>query len=189
VRNIHNLYLGIAEAVAKFGTCGRAQVGAIIVKDRKILGTGYNGAPSGEPHCTDVGCLIEVRRGKEHCIRTIHAEVNAIVNAREDVRGGTVYCTHEPCYDCLRFLKNAGIKTIYYRKSYPGEQTQQELIKKFDAHHLPDKGKDVVVSLYNILKSVEDYYNHPTIAPNGRAEGLCLSVRGLKGLIKQLTGR
>lgn len=189
MRDIHNLYLSVAEAIAKFGTCSRAQVGAIIVRDRKILGTGYNGAPSGEPHCLDAGCLIEVRRGKDHCIRTIHAEVNAVINSRVDVRGSTVYCTHEPCYDCLRVLRNAGIKTIYYRKAYPGEKAQQELLKKFDAHHLPSKDKDVLSSLYSILDGVDRHYNHPTIAPNGKAEGLCLAVRGLKGLIRQLTGR
>jgi dCMP deaminase len=121
-RNKHKLYMGIAQAVAKFGTCGRAQVGAILVKDGRVMGTGYNGAPAGEAHCADVGCLLIRRWGKDHCATAIHAEVNAILNARSDVRGATLYCTHEPCYDCMRLLINAGISRIIYKREYPGSK-------------------------------------------------------------------
>ena len=122
-RDKHKLYMGVAEAVARFGTCGRASVGAILVKDGRILGTGYNGSPAGQPHCIDVGCLLVTVNDSTHCARTIHAEVNAVVNSRSDVRGATLYCTHEPCHNCMNVLVNAGVSSIIYKHEYPGAKT------------------------------------------------------------------
>lgn len=138
-------YMRIAEAVAKMGTCGRAQVGAVLVLRDHILGVGFNGSARGEPHCTDAGCILEVRRGREHCIRAIHAEVNAVVNARCDLRGATLYCTHEPCWDCLRVLKNAGVsELVFYRGSYQDDANQQEMLRSFPVvMTLPPKDKAV----------------------------------------------
>jgi dCMP deaminase len=113
-------FMGIAAEVAKRSTCPRAQVGAIIVRDRRILTTGYNGAPTGLPHCTEVGCLMV----DGHCRRTLHAEQNAIIQAAlhgVSVAGGTLYVTHQPCNTCAKMIINAGIKRVIYAGEYPDE--------------------------------------------------------------------
>ncbi len=84
--------------VAKRSTCPRAAVGAVIVRDKRILTTGYNGSPAGLPHCTEVGCLMV----NDHCVRTLHAEQNAIIQGAlhgVDVSDSTIYVTHQPCLD------------------------------------------------------------------------------------------
>ena len=118
--NWNEYFLNIAKEVASRSTCPRASVGAVIVKDNRILSTGYNGAPPGEPHCTDVGCLME----NNHCERTIHAETNAVAQAAKfgvSVDGATLYCwsirhsTGEPvesCIKCTQVMKSAGIKEV-----------------------------------------------------------------------------
>ena len=112
--------MGIAREVAKRSTCLRARVGAIIVRDKRILTTGYNGSPSGLPHCTEVGCLI----ANGHCVRTLHAEQNAIIQAAlhgVSVSGGTIYVTHQPCLTCAKMIINAGIRRVIYGGHYPDE--------------------------------------------------------------------
>jgi len=89
-------------------TCDRARVGCVIVNDKKVLATGYNGSKSGEPHCDEAG--HEMVDG--HCVRTIHAERNAISRAWTDVQGATVYVTHSPCRDCYALLKEAEVGRI-----------------------------------------------------------------------------
>ncbi|MEW6269154.1 MAG: dCMP deaminase family protein [Thermodesulfobacteriota bacterium] len=119
-------FLTITRQVAERSTCTRAKVGAVIVRDKSILATGYNGAPSGLPHCLDVGCLIyrsQTPSGEieENCWRTIHAEINAIAQASRNgagIRDASIYITHSPCFHCLKTLVNTGIKTIYYEKPY-----------------------------------------------------------------------
>jgi dCMP deaminase len=116
----------ITAQVAERSTCPRAKVGAVIVRDRSILATGYNGAPAGLPHCTEVGCLLYVSRtpageNEENCYRTIHAEINAIAQAAKNgssIRGADIYITHTPCIHCLKVLINTGIKRIYYEREY-----------------------------------------------------------------------
>jgi dCMP deaminase len=116
----------ITRQVAERSTCTRAKVGAVIVRDKSILATGYNGAPSGMPHCLDVGCLIyrtQTPSGEteENCWRTIHAEINAIAQAARNgaaIRDASVYITHSPCIHCLKTLVNTGIKNVYYEKPY-----------------------------------------------------------------------
>jgi len=113
-------FMSIAFQVAKRSTCDRAQVGAIIVKDRRILTTGYNGAPSGLPHCDDVGHLLI----GGHCVRAVHAEQNAIVQAAlhgVSVKGGTIYVTHQPCLTCAKLIINAGVVRVVYAGEYPDE--------------------------------------------------------------------
>ena len=113
-------FMGIAFEVAKRSTCPRARVGAIIVRDKRILTTGYNGAPSGLPHCTEVGCLMV----GGHCVRTLHAEQNAIIQAAlhgVSVAGGTIYVTHQPCLTCAKMIINAGIERVVYGGQYPDE--------------------------------------------------------------------
>lgn len=110
-------FLEIAKVVGKRSTCDRAHVGAVIAKNKVILSTGYNGAPRGLAHCDDVG--HEMVDG--HCIRTAHAEANAIAQAAKNgtsVEGATIYLTISPCYDCLKVIVNAGIKEVIYSNFY-----------------------------------------------------------------------
>ena len=119
-------FMQIAELVAQRSTCVRAAVGAVIVKKRTILATGYNGAPAGMPHCHEVGCLVYSSRTpdggtEENCFRTIHAEINAIAQAAKNgvaIEGSDIYITHSPCIHCLKVLINTGIGRICYRKPY-----------------------------------------------------------------------
>lgn len=124
-------FMEIAGLVARRSTCLRRQVGAVMVKDKHILSTGYNGAPSGIPHCMDVGCLREelgIPSGERHELcRAIHAEQNAIIQAALhgiSLSGATLYCTHQPCILCTKMLINAGIKRVVYRGEYPDEMAR-----------------------------------------------------------------
>jgi dCMP deaminase len=110
----------ITQQVAKRSTCPRAAVGAVIVRDKRILTTGYNGAPSNLPHCTEAGCLMV----NGHCVRTLHAEQNAIIQGAlhgVDVSCSTIYVTHQPCLVCAKMIINAGIERVVYAGHYPDE--------------------------------------------------------------------
>ncbi|HWP58851.1 MAG TPA: dCMP deaminase family protein [Candidatus Acidoferrales bacterium] len=119
-------FMTITRQVAERSTCTRAKVGAVIVRDKNILATGYNGAPAGMPHCIDVGCLIYQSKTpdgeiEENCFRTIHAEINAIAQAAKNgssIKDGSIYITHTPCIHCLKVLVNTGIKEIFYERAY-----------------------------------------------------------------------
>lgn len=118
-------FMEIAELVAKRSTCLRRSVGAVIVKDKRILSTGYNGAPSGIDHCLEVGCLREqmnIPSGERHELcRAIHAEQNAIIQAAYhgvSIMSSTLYCTNLPCAICAKMVINAGIRQIFYRSGY-----------------------------------------------------------------------
>lgn len=116
-------FMSIAHQVATRSTCPRAAVGAVVVKDRRILTTGYNGAPMGLPHCTEVGCLII----DNHCVRALHAEQNAIIQAAfhgVSIKGSTIYVTHQPCLTCAKMIINAGIKRVVYEGDYPDQQAR-----------------------------------------------------------------
>jgi dCMP deaminase len=113
----NDYFMAIAHEVAKRSTCERAQVGAVIVKEKRILTTGYNGSPRGLPHCSEVGCLME----NGHCVRTLHAEQNAIIQAALHgviTAGATIYVTHQPCFICAKTIINAGLSEIVYDKEY-----------------------------------------------------------------------
>lgn len=106
-------YMIIAQATAKRSTCDRAIVGAIAVKDNMIIATGYNGSPKGWDHCDKTTHQI---RG-EHCIRTVHAEMNIICQCARfgiSLEGATIYCTHSPCYQCLKHLENVEVKEVKF---------------------------------------------------------------------------
>jgi dCMP deaminase len=108
----------IARTVATRATCPRASVGAVLVREHRILTTGYNGAPRGVAHCTEAGCILR----DNHCIRTTHAEANAIVQGAlhgVSLEGATAYCTHQPCVNCSKLLISAGIVKIVYEEAYP----------------------------------------------------------------------
>lgn len=118
--------MSIAELVADRSTCLRRHVGAVVVKNKRILATGYNGAPAGISHCEEVGCLrgtMGVASGERHELcRGVHAEQNALIQAATfgvSVSGATVYTTHQPCFICTKMLINAKIEKIIYKKKYP----------------------------------------------------------------------
>jgi dCMP deaminase len=127
-------FMAIADMVRTRSTCLRRQVGAIVVKDKRILSTGYNGAPKGMKHCSEVGCIREaadVPPGQRHELcRGIHAEQNAIVQAAAfgvSIRGSTLYCTHFPCVLCTKMLINAGIEKLVAEQSYPDDLSRAML--------------------------------------------------------------
>ncbi len=119
-------FMEITKVVAKRSTCLRRKVGAIIVLDKRILATGYNGAPSNLPHCKEVGCpraKLQVPSGERHELcRGLHAEQNAIIQAAlhgSSIKGATLYCTHQPCVVCTKMIINAGIVEVVYEGEYP----------------------------------------------------------------------
>jgi len=117
-------FMNLAVQAATRSTCPRKHVGAVIVRDKAVLATGYNGSLSGLPHCTDVGCLIE----NDHCVRTVHAEANAILQAaRHGVRidGADIYVTASPCWECFKLIANAGIRRVLYGEFYRDERLLQ----------------------------------------------------------------
>jgi len=113
--------------MSRRATCERARIGAVIAKENRIVSTGYNGSPSGLPHCTEVGCEPDSDGG---CIRTVHAEANAIAFAARNgipLEGGVLYCTYSPCLNCARLIINSGIKEVVYEKVYRVEAGIKEL--------------------------------------------------------------
>ena len=141
--------MDITHLVAKRSTCIRRQVGAILVKDKRVLATGYNGAPSGIAHCLDVGCLREqnkVPSGERHELcRGSHAEQNAIVQAAAhgtSIKDAVLLCTNLPCSICIKMIINSGKKSVFYEDGYP-DSLSEDLIK------------EAGLTLTNIQKSVE----------------------------------
>lgn len=121
-------FMSVAIKIAEMATCDRKHVGAIIVKDKRILSTGYNGSIIGAEHCDDVGHDME----DGHCIRTVHAEANAILQAAKygiPIVGADIYVTASPCWDCFKLIANVGIKKIYYGEFYRNEKSF-EMAKK-----------------------------------------------------------
>lgn len=119
-------FMEVARTVATRATCPRASVGAVLVREHRILTTGYNGAPRHVAHCTEAGC--EMVGG--HCVRSTHAEANAVVQAAlhgVGLEGATAYCTHQPCVNCAKLIISAGVARIVYGEAYPDAFAQQLL--------------------------------------------------------------
>jgi dCMP deaminase len=111
-------FMQVARTVATRATCPRLSVGAVLVREHRILTTGYNGAPRGVAHCTEAGCMLV----NDHCLRATHAEANAIVQGAlhgVSLEGSTAYCTHQPCVNCSKLLISAGVSKIVYDHPYP----------------------------------------------------------------------
>ena len=130
-------FMSIAELAAQRGTCPRAQVGCVLIDKRnRIKATGYNSSHPGSCHCDEHGCLVS----NGHCIRTIHAEVAAVLNLEKQYSNLTAFVTHEPCMNCYKVLTAAGVSKIYYKEEYgqhPDEyyELQNEIgvkMKRFD---------------------------------------------------------
>jgi len=129
-------FMNIAKEVSTRSTCDRKHVGAVIVRDKTLLSTGYNGSIKGLPHCNDAGC--EMVDG--HCIRTSHAEANAIVQAAKNgvkIDGSEIYVTASPCYNCFKLIANSGIKVIFYNELYRDER-------------IKDRAKEVGIELISL---------------------------------------
>lgn len=117
-------FMRIAAEVATRSTCDRKHVGAVIVRDKCILATGYNGSIRGMPHCDEDGHLME----DNHCVRTIHAEANAVIQAARNgvrIEGGTVYVTASPCFGCFKMIANAGLVRVVFGEFYRDERIFQ----------------------------------------------------------------
>lgn len=137
-------FLSISKLVAERSTCLRRQVGAVIVKDKRILTTGYNGAPSGLEHCDKTGCMrekLKIPSGQRHELcRALHAEMNAILQAAQygiSLGKSIIYCTNQPCIICAKMIINAGINRVVVLSNYP-----DELARKF----LKEAGIEVIVA-------------------------------------------
>lgn len=127
-------FLKIAQEVSERSTCDRLHVGCVIVKDNMIVSTGYNGSIKGHDHCDDVGHLYN---NEGRCIRTIHAEQNAIIFAKESLEGCTAYVTHEPCETCTKLLLQAGIVKIVFKHKYDNKYNKN-FIKDIEFIHYED---------------------------------------------------
>lgn len=132
-------FMNIAQVVSSRSTCPRKYVGAVIVRKRTILSTGYNGSIRGLPHCTDVGHMME----NGHCVATIHAEANAIIQAARNgvmIDGATVYVTASPCWSCFKSCANAGIVRICFGEFYRDERIfEVAKASEIELVHLPAK--------------------------------------------------
>lgn len=140
--------MDIADLVSRRSTCLRRRVGAVAVKDKRVLATGYNGAPSGIPHCLEVGCLREqegIPSGERHELcRGLHAEQNVIIQAARhgvSIQGASLYCTNLPCAICSKMLINAGIIEIFYREGY-ADALSETLLKAARIPVIPLPAKD-----------------------------------------------
>ncbi|MBW1972786.1 MAG: cytidine deaminase [Deltaproteobacteria bacterium] len=129
-------FMEITKLVSKRSTCLRRHVGAILVKDKRILATGYNGAPTGLKHCLEIGCLreaLKIPSGERHELcRGLHAEQNAIIQAAVHgvkIEGATLYCTNHPCIICTKMIINAGIKRVVYLDGY-ADELSKKMIKE-----------------------------------------------------------
>tara|TARA_Y100001970_G_C14237327_1_gene862635 strand:+ start:3076 stop:3567 length:492 start_codon:yes stop_codon:yes gene_type:complete len=148
-------FLELIDVIGKRATCDRGRSGCVVVKDKQILCTGYVGSPSGLPHCDDEGHLMkklidEDGTSRLHCVRTIHAEQNAICQAAKygiSLQGCTLYCKMEPCRVCAMIIISVGIKKVVAKKKYHAAQDTRDMF---------DKAK---VELIVIEDKVEDYFS------------------------------
>ncbi|MFA6524604.1 MAG: cytidine/deoxycytidylate deaminase family protein [Candidatus Paceibacterota bacterium] len=131
-------FIQLAEMIGSRGTCDRGYAGAILVKNKRILSAGYVGSPSGLPHCDEVGHEMQTIKNEDgaesrHCIRTAHAEQNAISNAARvgiAIEGSTLYCKLTPCYKCAQSIINSGIVRVVALKDYHGGKRTKEIFKE-----------------------------------------------------------
>ncbi len=117
-------FLNIARVVAMRATCTRRHVGCVLVRDQRLIATGYNGSVSGDAHCEDDGCIME----NGHCVRCVHAEMNALLQCAAmgiPSEGATIYTTDFPCGSCARSLAQAGIKKVVYQAEYPDDHSRR----------------------------------------------------------------
>lgn len=142
-------FMEIARAVAKRATCDRGRSGCVISKDKQILVTGYVGSPAGLPHCDEIGHMMKTMRHEDgsetnHCVRTTHAEQNAIVQAAKkgvSIDGATLYCKMTPCRICAKMIINSGIKEVRCENKYHAGAESEDMFKKvgIDIHYISEE--------------------------------------------------
>ena len=118
--NFDNYFMKLCNTIAQRSTCPRKRIGALIVKNKKIISAGYNGAPSKMKHCNEEGCIIV----NNHCIRTVHAEMNALLDAGKNAKNAVMYCNTLPFQNCLKLAIQAGIKEIKYESDYKNSEIE-----------------------------------------------------------------
>ena len=131
-------YMELVQDIGKRSTCNRGMMGAILVKDRRIIATGYAGAPSGLPHCDEEGHQIwnkydEAGKHTEHCVRTTHAEINAIIQCAKfgvSAEGADLYCTMFPCFDCAKAIINVGIQSVTSLYDYHAADWSKDVLNE-----------------------------------------------------------
>ncbi|GAB2558692.1 dCMP deaminase [Gracilibacillus alcaliphilus] len=129
----HQYFMAQSHLLALRSTCQRLMVGATIVRDKRIIAGGYNGSVSGSVHCIDEGCYVI----DGHCVRTIHAEMNAILQCAKfgaSTEGAEIYVTHFPCLNCCKAIIQSGIKTVYYAEDYKNHPYALELFEEAGLH-------------------------------------------------------
>jgi dCMP deaminase len=138
-------FFDFAELASKRSTCLRRTVGAVLVKDKMVVATGYNGPPRGLPHCSETGCIRQdenVPSGQRHELcRGLHAEQNAIIQAAKsgvNINGAHLYCSTKPCAICTKMIINAGIKKVFYKKDY-NDEFADKLAKQSDVEFIKVK--------------------------------------------------
>ena len=143
-------FMMTAKLVATMGTCLKRSVGSVIVKNRRIISTGFNGAPPGLPHCTEVGCLVFPEEGTA-CQRTLHSEHNAILQNSGNLEGATLYTSYMPCLACMKAIISAKIVEIVYEQDYPNKKGKYEESKTFADQAGIKLRKIEPVNILNIL--------------------------------------
>lgn len=139
---VDQYFIRLAELAATRATCDRKHVGAVIVWNKRVISTGYNGSPKGLPHCDEEGHLLKTIDGRESCVRTLHAESNALDDAGREAEGCTLYCTVTPCYECAKRIINAGIVRVVIGGHYQSQNTDLVLPLFEDAGVLLERLSD-----------------------------------------------
>jgi dUTP pyrophosphatase len=123
-------FMMAAKLIAVMATCPKLNVGTVIVKDRRIVASGFNGAPSGQPHCSEVGCLVFEDEGTS-CRRIVHSEHNAVLQDSRNVAGGILYTPYLSCIDCMKAIISAGIREVVYEAEYQGHKNRYQMSREF----------------------------------------------------------
>lgn len=122
-------FMMAAKLIAVMATCPKLRVGTVIVKNKRIVASGFNGAPTGQPHCTEVGCMTFEGEGTS-CRRVIHSEHNAVLQNSRDIQGGSLYTPYLPCIDCMKPIIASGISEVVYEKEYNGHKPKYRISKE-----------------------------------------------------------
>ena len=147
-------FMMLAKLAATMGTCKKRKVGAVVVRNHRVLTTGFNGAPPGLPHCTAVGCLIFEEEGSS-CRRALHAEQNAVLQNSGTLEGAILYTSFLPCVDCMKEILSAKIAEVVYEEEYPGTKARYTHAKEFSMA-APVKLRKIAP--VDIVKVLGEYY-------------------------------